>query len=51
MNTKPALGEEPEGLTYWDTDLHGPNPGKGGQLHALMINGANRCSVVENTID
>ncbi|ALF51796.1 hypothetical protein ACX27_01340 [Nostoc piscinale CENA21] len=34
---KPALLQEPEGITYWDIDPYG-SPEVGGQLHALLLN-------------
>ena len=34
-----SLGEEPEGITYWDLD-NGRSPNIRGQLHAIMIDNA-----------
>lgn len=35
---KPAIGQEPEGITYWDIDNDKRNKGKKGQLHVLLMN-------------
>lgn len=33
----PYKFEEPEGLTYWDLDKDERNPGKSGQIHAILL--------------
>lgn len=37
-----SIGEEPEGITYWDLDENNKAPYIRGQLHAIMLDNAGK---------